>query len=544
MKLRPYQQRAVRTSIGHLRSGRSSVLVSPTGSGKTVMGVAIVADFANPTEGRRVLWLAHREELIQQARDRLIADLGDPIGIISGRRTESADAAIVVASIDSLRRREVERFDLVVVDEAHRTPAASYRKVLASLEGVPVLGLTATPWRLDRRGLKDLYGEMVVAAQPSMLFEQGHQIRPRVYGPSAEPAEAIVAGLKTQAGDFATRAASDRMIEISGDVVATHREYATGLRTIVFAVDRRHGRELTARFSAAGVVTEYLDGDTPAADREGIVRRLRAGETTVVVNVDVLTEGVDIPEVQCVSIARPTKSLTRYLQYCGRAMRPFEGQAAIILDHAGNAYRLNVPYVDRKWTLQDQPKGEGGVAPLARKCHECGQLIEAHLVVCSACSAEIGPREKTVAEREHERLVEMRTRKCKECEVDFVVGYPSDKQVRCLECIEKEKHERNALRWQKCRLCPNVFEQKPSRHNQGRPCDDCRQKRAPKGHMNTAAAEYYRERRQRKKSNGICMQCKKQAVAGGILCEEHRLKQRDRTRLWAAAKRQASKAAE
>lgn len=381
--------------------------VSPTGSGKTVIGAAVVRG-----RGDRVLWLAHRVELLRQARAKLVeAGLRErDVGILSGVDRENVEARVLVASVDTMRaRREIADVGLVVVDEAHRVLAAGYQKVLAALPGAQVLGLTATPCRLDGKGLGETFTAMHVCALQAQLIAGGHLAPPVTYGIPLEKAREMVAGIKTSSGDYAAGALGKAMMrgQLMGDVVSECHRLAPGESTLVFAATRDHGRALTARFVRAGRTAEYVDGQTRPDDRDGIIARLMSGETQVVVNVDVLTEGFDCPRVKCIAIARPTRSLTRWLQYCGRAARPHESKRAIILDHGGNTWLHGLPQRDHDWSLDG--KTRDGEAPV-RRCVECGAMMPASERVCGECGAEqpLSEREQRELEEREAELEELR----------------------------------------------------------------------------------------------------------------------------------------
>lgn len=385
MKLREYETKAVRALPGLLTVHRRVVCVAPTGSGKTVIAAHVIREML----GKRVLWLAHRVELIEQAYEEIAAAgiQRDWLRMLTGpRKVGPEDALITVASIDMFHRRDLPPFDLAVVDEAHRVMAKSYRRAIGES---PTLGLTATPWRLDGKGLGDVFAHMYVAAGPSELIADGFLAAPVAYGVPRDKARALVRGVQTRGGDFAPQQLAEVMMRnpLMGDIVKEWERLARGRATLVFAVNREHGRALRARFASAGHSVGYLDGETPAGRRRALLARLRSGDVRVVVNVDVLTDGFDCPPVKCISLARPTKSLTRFLQYVGRASRPHGRQRPIILDHAGNCWRFGLPHAEREWSLEDRPKGGSGEAPV-KLCPGCAAMIPIMARECPECGAE------------------------------------------------------------------------------------------------------------------------------------------------------------
>jgi len=381
-----WQPRALEDLPGMLLQFRRVVAVAPTGSGKTTVGARLVTgEYA----GERVLWVAHRNELLRQAYDRLLAE-GVPqaeLGYWRGTRKVNADARVLVCSVDMFRGgKEVPKARFIVIDEAHRAEAATYQDVIDRSDADYVLGLTATPWRMDGKGLRVSFNYLHVMATQSESIAAGVIAKPITYGIPRDKAKALVAKVAKQHGDYNSKQLGAVMSKrrLMGDSVSECARLAPGERTIVFAVNRDHGKKLAARFKESGRPVEYLDGETPESERHGILNRLRSGHTEVVVNVDVLSEGFDCPAVKCICIARPTKSLTRFLQYCGRASRPYKNKRPIILDHGGNTWLWGLPEKDWPWSLDPFPKNTGE-APT--KVCACGVVIPASCMECPECGA-------------------------------------------------------------------------------------------------------------------------------------------------------------
>ena len=361
MNLRPYQVEAVDGVRQHIRSGRRRVLlVAPTGAGKTVIATHIV--HASTSLGNRVLFLAHRRELIVQAWKKIVG-CTCPVGFDHVRKRAdgcTADAStagvmmasdprrnpvapVQVASIDTLRARSKPPANLVIVDETHRALARTYQDILASYAESAIVGLTATPYRADGRGLGELYTDMVVVASPRDLIADGFLVEPRVFTvPAADLPELSKVRIKGGDYDAAALSAAVDQSGLVGNIVEHWQRRAENRRTVVFAVDVDHSKHIVARFVEAGIAAEHLDGTTPTAERDAILARLEAGVTRVVSNVGVLCEGWDQPSCKCVVLARPTKSLGLFLQMagasCGRS-----NTEALILDHAGNVLEHGLP---------------------------------------------------------------------------------------------------------------------------------------------------------------------------------------------------------
>ena len=377
-QLRDYQEQAVSEVITKL--GSRPILVSPTGSGKTTMATEIVERLGAPT-----LWLAHRKELIDQAAERLAAH-GLSTGVIMSGYASDPDAQIQVASVQTLIRRDRPPAGLVIVDECHHAAADSYQSILDGYPDYPetaIVGLTATPFRLDGRGLGELFGELVVAAWPDELCDAGVLHKPRVWASKSPD----LRGVRVVAGDYSPGALAARTntAELNADIVETWQSRAAGKRTVVFAVDIEHSQAITEAFRRAGVTTEHLDGGTPRDERDAILARLASGETLVVSNCMVLTEGWDLPALECAIIARPTASLNLHLQMIGRVMRAADGKAgAIVLDHAGNHHVHGLVTRRLDYTLTNEKVGSS--EPLGvRRCGQCGVLFESNKSACPEC---------------------------------------------------------------------------------------------------------------------------------------------------------------
>lgn len=381
--LRDYQRGVVAKVIAALDRRKRTLLVAPTGSGKTVMFAEVVAHYA--AEGLPVLVLAHRRELLTQAADKLAA-AGVEASVYRGKGAPFEPRTVVVASVQTGAPPGF-RARLVVVDEAHHAPAKSYRRAVAKHKGAVVLGVTATPWWQSTRHLDGEFKETVRAPGVRELTELGYLARVRMFTHPHTLRDLDLRGVATAGGDYAPRAVCDRVDRpaLLGDIVEHWKAHAPGERTLAFAASVAHSLHIVARFVAAGVAAEHLDGDTPDAERKAILRRLETGETLVVSSYNVLTEGLDAPAVGCVILARPTKRLGVYRQCVGRGMRRAEGKdSVVVLDHAGSCLAFGLP--DEEVDIAD-PKRTGGGKPPVRRCPSCGLCVHPSLMSCPECTA-------------------------------------------------------------------------------------------------------------------------------------------------------------
>jgi DNA repair protein RadD len=388
VNLRPYQLASIAEVRDAIRKGRRSVMLCiPTGGGKTLTAATIL--IAAIAKGSRVLFVAHRKELIDQTA-RTFGRLGvTSYGIIRAKDPRiDLSQPIQIASIQTLARRApLENIDVVVIDEAHRAMAESYKKFLFdAYPNAVFLGLSATPVRTDGKPLGDAFKALVIGARYSELIDGGHILAPTVYGTPMLP---DLAHVRTTAGDFNQEdleAAVNRSALI-GNIVEEWQKRHDGRRTVVFAVSVLHSRALCEAFTAAGARAGHIDGNTPEDERAETLAKLEAGGLDVVCNVGVLCEGWDMPACKLLVLARPTKSLALYMQMAGRILRPWENVSPIILDHGGNVDRHGMPHEDREWSLDTKMKKGGGVAP-SKACPKCFAYVAASCLVCPHCEHE------------------------------------------------------------------------------------------------------------------------------------------------------------
>lgn len=386
--LRDYQRSAAARLIAELDRSASALLVAPTGSGKTVMFAAVAARYVK--RGLRVLVIAHRRELLKQAHDKLAA-AGVRSHVHRGRKGAIPPRArVVVASAQTLGGAPPPGFapDLVIVDEAHHQPSASFSAIVAACPGARVLGATATPWWQSEKPLDEHFAATVRAPSIRELTAAGYLARVRMFTHPHTLRDLDLRNVKTAAGDYTVAGVSERVNRptLLGDMVEHWKTHARGARTLAFAASVEHSRSIAARFVAAGIAAEHVDGATPDAERAAVLARLESGETLVVSNYNVLSEGFDAPAVGCVILARPTKRVGVYLQCVGRGMRVGGGfDDVVILDHAGACLMHGLPEDDHEPTAKEEREGAGRVP--VRRCPSCGLCVHPLVRECPDCSA-------------------------------------------------------------------------------------------------------------------------------------------------------------
>lgn len=369
--LRDYQNAALAAVDEALERGiRRQLLVLPTGGGKTVVFSSLIRK-----RGGTALILAHRDELLSQAGEKLVSvapELGLSIGYVKAARNQ-VTAPIVIASVQTLahrRRREQlpDHFDTVIIDEAHHTGAITYDWILEHIGGSPlILGVTATPERHDKQPLVDpenpaRYEELVYARGIEEMIREGHLVD--VKGVRVELDGLDLDAIKQSAGDFQAEdlAAALDDADAASEILTAFTDHAADRPTIVFCPTVRSAHEQAAEFTSAGVTAEALDGGTPGPERREIITRLNTGETQVVCNVGVLTEGFDEPSVSCIIMVAPTKSRVRYTQAIGRGLRLHPGKTdCLVIDLIGVSRRLTLQSLPGLFGLEKPPEQDEAV---------------------------------------------------------------------------------------------------------------------------------------------------------------------------------------
>lgn len=332
MILRPYQQDAVNAACDRLTKDRSTVLVLPVGTGKTV----VFSHIAHRLSTKRTLVLAHRRELVHQAADKLRLVTGrQPCVEMAMERAINTPLAtsMVVSSIQTLSKRLKKLnpldFDLIVVDEVHHIVSKSYRKVIdhwrTTNPSIMLLGVTATPKRADKVALGSVFS--TVAYELPMLEAIREGWLCPIVSRTVKDVEVDFSGISTVAGDF-NQGELAKVMEHERPihrVAATIRDLVGHRKCITFTVTVEQAKMVTEVVRRYGISAEVVSGKTPTKERDAILSKYRTGEITCLVNCNVFTEGFDAPETAAIVLARPTKSVGAFTQMVGRGLRPLPG---------------------------------------------------------------------------------------------------------------------------------------------------------------------------------------------------------------------------
>ncbi len=351
-ELRPYQGDAIPQLREAIDLYGSVVYVLPTGAGKTVVAAEIARLAA--LNGKRTLLLVHRRELVRQAVDTLAeACPGISVGVEAAGWPSQPWATLQVGMVQSISRRSYNiRPDLVIIDEAHHTRAATWEKVLAQWPHAAKVGLTATPERLDRKGLGQHFATMVLGPSISELVEQGYLAPTRTL--SIPSGMALSKVRRDRHGEYRKddlrEAINEQVIASAADA---YMDYALGRRAIFFGIDIEHSKQVVNELRKRGVRAEHVDGNDSTPRRDRVMALFRTGGIDVVGNCDLISEGYDAPSCDVVILGSKTSSVTRFLQAAGRMMRPGPDKEGLLIDLGGSVHELGLPDETRSWSLED-----------------------------------------------------------------------------------------------------------------------------------------------------------------------------------------------
>lgn len=407
MILRGYQQKIHDGVFHSWQHGHKNVLVvSPTGSGKTKTKAAIIKSANMPA-----IQIAHRQELVSQISTTL-AEMGVRHRIMAAKETVKftisrhvktvgnsyydPQADMMVASVDTLIRRMNDKFinrvGVVDIDEAHHcVPGNKWGRALEMFPRAWGLGVTATPVRTDGQPLGLIYSDMVLGPTTDQLMREGFLCDIKIFAPKASY-EIDPAKISKTTGDYNINALREASHDsgIVGDMVNHYKQFANGKRAICFVVDVETAKNVAAKFSDAGVPAAAITEKTPDTIRQNLIERFAdIADPKVLVCVDILSEGVDVPAVECVIFGRKTESLQVFVQQLGRVMRPFPGKEfGIVIDCVDNVIRHKLTFLSKVWELETEGKKKSNKddddIPLTA-CTGCFQVYERFHKVCPYC---------------------------------------------------------------------------------------------------------------------------------------------------------------
>lgn len=395
-KLRDYQESGIQQLRERFRAGDRAVLYQlPTGGGKTVVASFVIDGAAR--RGNTTWFLVHRQELVRQSVATL-NEIGIQCGVIAAGFTPDPLADVQVAMVQTLARRlgKYRPPSLIIQDEAHHLRAKTFSSIIDYYPQAKILGLSATPCRLDGQGLGlscgGHFNSMVSGPPLSQLIQQGSLSPPRIYAP---PVGVDLGGLHKRYGEFIqseAAAAMDKPV-VTGCAIEHYRRICNHEPAIVFCASVAHAENVADQFRSAGYNAASIDGNMNDADRRNRIKSLGNGKLHILTSVDILGEGVDVPVVSAAILLRPTASLALLMQQVGRALRLYPGKkCAHIIDHVNNLSRHNLlgighPEFDIEWSLDGEvkkKKSASSAGPGFRQCESC-YSVHAPAPVCPCC---------------------------------------------------------------------------------------------------------------------------------------------------------------
>lgn len=360
-------------------------------SGKTVLVAYMMKQAAE--RGVRSMMVVHRRELLDQTVDTLRRVGISPEIMQSGKDRGNVGSHVLVAGIQTLVRRlqHVQEPGLIIADECHRTPSKEWSMALDTFYNAYRIGLSATPMRLDGKGLKGHFDYIVRGPEVRDLIDQGYLAKYKLYAP---PSGVDMSGVRKSMGDYAKGEAAAVVDKphITGCCIEHYKRHCPTAQTIVFCINVGHSKHVAQQFNDAGIPALHIDGRSDERKRKEGITGFREGSIRVLCNCDLFGEGLDVPGIQAAILLRPTQSTGLYMQQVGRALRPDASKpCAYILDHVGNCHRHGLPCDRREWSLEgfSGKRGRAESTPGIRICSACYAANRAARGTCEYCGAEL-----------------------------------------------------------------------------------------------------------------------------------------------------------
>ena len=378
----------------------NTLVVAPTGAGKTIMLSALVGE--RHKKGKRILVIQHRDELVKQNKEKF--EKVNPYittSIVNGT-VKHWDGDAVFSMIQTMSRdrnlRDRPLFDMVVIDEGHHAAARTYTKVINAVlednDKAEVVGFTATPNRGDGKGLRSVFNNCAHQIELATLIREGFLVRPKSYvidlGVGDQLDKVTKRGKEYDMQEVAS--IMDRQV-INNRIVDEWKEKAGGRKTVVFCSTVAHAAHVCDAFVTAGIKSNYVTGETDKDERAAMLYDLEFGDTQVIVNVAVLTEGFDAPPVSCIVLTRPCSQKGTMVQMIGRGLRILDPELypniiktdCIVMDFGTSI--ITHGGLDESANLDGVDKSVGGDAP-TKVCPDCGSEVSANTRVCPICEHE------------------------------------------------------------------------------------------------------------------------------------------------------------
>lgn len=363
--LRDYQQLAKEEIFSKWNCIDNILYQMPTGTGKTRLFTSIIRDISiwglRHNINYRILIIAHRSELIEQS-SRSLDKYRIKHGVLAGTMKDKRDLtqAIQVASIQTIIHPANQcmiddlKFDFIIIDEAHHAVANSYQKLWEYCPDAKKLGVTATPWRMNNSGFAQIFDAYIPSMSIKDFIQKGWLATYQYYSiPTSSELVKSIESIKEFDidGDYKNSALVEvcDTSKIRAQLYDSYEKNVLGKKGIIYSISREHSEHICLQYRNRGVAIENIDSKTPAKVREKVIKAFRNGEIDIIVNVDIFSEGFDCPDIEFIQLARPTKSLVKYIQQVGRGLRKNGDKKCIILDNVGMYSRFGLPDEERDW---------------------------------------------------------------------------------------------------------------------------------------------------------------------------------------------------
>lgn len=434
LKLRNYQTDFINNLRNAFKCGFKRVLgVLPCGAGKTISVAYMCVEHLKKRDNGYVWFLVHRQELIQQTIDTFNNN---------GIPTDN----ILIGMVQTISRH-VDRYSqpsMIIIDECHHSTASQWLKIIDSYPTTPLIGLTATPCRLDGKPLGAIYEKLVIGVDSDYLLENGYLSQYDYYAPKTNIKDG---DYKIKGSDYDMADVVDRFekAKIYGDVLS---KIDLTRKIIIYSPSVAYSRNLVQIINEhfKAVVAVHFDGDTPDKERKQIISDFKNGKIRILSNVDLIGEGFDVPDCDCVMLLRPTKSTALYIQQSMRCLRPAFNKHAIIYDFVGNVFRHGMPTDKREWSLSDVVKCKNPSSVpelLVRECKSCYLVYKGNARICPYCGHDNGKTKAQIEQEEQAELERIKAveRKKQRQEVGMCRDYDS------LVMLAKKRGYKNPAYW-------------------------------------------------------------------------------------------------
>ena len=437
-ELRPYQESLIKKTRQAISNGyKAPCIVSPAGSGKTVVLAKIIKGAS--LKKNHTLFLVHRKEIIDQVRETLISMSVDMSYVELGM------VQTVVRRLDRTKRPS-----MIVVDESHHIVSNSYKNIVKHFSNALVISFTATPVRLGGGGLGDVNDVLIEEASVKWLMENNYLAPYKYYAPKLIDTEMLKLNSMKEFSSTSIDAAM-KQNKIYGDVIKHYQQLSGGEQAIVYSHSVEASKEVAAAFKVSGIDARHIDGTTNKNERDEVIEEFRKGNIKIITNVDLIGEGVNMPDCSTVIMLRPTQSLSLFIQQSMRGMRFKPGKTSIIIDHVGNAHRHGLPDTERQWSLNGGKKSSGDAEVKIKSCLNCFAVYPSLQTKCPECGYK--PEVKQIKDYEVDKSAELQEITKDDIDIKLDFREPSDcKNMGELYELAKNRRYKRGWAWHQGKL--------------------------------------------------------------------------------------------